>query len=96
MFGVPDERRGEEVGPLCCCTFGNEVGRVFPSTGGPKIMPGISGRTRSATSRGKLIGSRPEGFTSPNSTRAMASPPRAPGYQACSTAATRRAGTSRP
>ena len=41
------------------------------------------------SSLGKLIGNRPQGFTSPNKTRAIASPPRAPGYHASMTAAVR-------
>jgi hypothetical protein len=41
------------------------------------------------SSAGNVIGSFPDGFTSPKRTAAIASPLRSPGYQAWTTAATR-------
>ncbi len=52
------------------------------------LAPGSSGRGSCSALAGKLIGRRPDGSTSPNSTLAIASPPLAPGYQASSSAPT--------
>src|ERR1700690_315606 len=49
---------------------------------------GMTGRGRSATLRGNVIGSLPEGLTSPKRMLAMAAAPRWPGNQASSTALT--------
>ena len=48
----------------------------------------LSNGGRSASAIGKVTGSLPDGLTSPNSTSAIAVPPRSPGYQAISTPAT--------
>ena len=47
-----------------------------------------SGAAIGSPRAGRVIGRRPEGSTRPSSTSAIASPPRAPGYQASSTACT--------
>ena len=51
-------------------------------------LPHVGSVVKLEVAAGKVTGRWPDGFTSPNSTRAIACPPRWPGYQASSTAPT--------
>src|SRR4051794_1298393 len=72
------------------CHRRRPFGSAGSTTGdGFRPAPRIEGFGKSASDFGKDSGKRPEKFASPTSRRAIASPPRAPGYQAAITPPTR-------